>query len=344
MNTTYHHENVDESDVTLNAILDIIVEGTWDWRSETGHVDRSPGWYRMLGYDIHTFKKNVFTWENIIHPDDYERVMKHFENYINGLTDTYCIEYRCRKSDETYIWIVDRGKVIERNPDGSVARMIGAHNNIHKQKMAQIELVKQNQLLQEGNITLEKVISRKADELEKKNHELEFKINQIETLSNTDPLTKVHNRKKFEEELQKEILRCKRYGHSLSFTIFDVDYFKHINDTYGHKVGDSVLQNITKVIASSIREVDFFGRWGGDEFVLIYPDTPLEKAFLITEKLRKRIREEEIKPGLFVACSFGLVEYCGSDEISDLFQKADKALYTAKDHGRNRVVASPVDI
>ena len=339
MDITYRNQEHSASNFTLNSILDIIVEGVWDWNSHTGHVDRSPGWYRMLGYDFEVFSNTVFTWEKVIHPDDYDRVMQHFEDYINKKSTNYCIEYRCRKCDGSYLWIVDNGKVVEYNEDGTVGRMIGAHHNIHEQKVAQIELIKQNQLLQDGNISLEKVIHRKTNELEKKNGELELKMHEVETLSNKDLLTEVANRKKFEEVLQKEILRSRRYKHPLSFVLFDIDNFKYINDTFGHKVGDSVLRSLSKLITANIREVDFFGRWGGDEFVLIFPNTTIEKALLITEKLRRIISEYEVKPNLFTTCSFGLVERNKSYGVSELFQQADKALYSAKHQGRNMVVS-----
>jgi len=120
MNKTYSHKSLEDADDTLNNILDIISEGTWDWNALTGHVERSPGWYRMLGYDIGLFSKNVFTWENIIHPDDYEAVMKHFELYTAGKIEKYEIEYRCKKSDDTYLWIIDRAKIVKFTSDGKI--------------------------------------------------------------------------------------------------------------------------------------------------------------------------------------------------------------------------------
>ena len=145
---TYTHQIVKEADTTLNNILALIVEGVWDWNGNTGHVTRSPGWYKMLGHDFDIFERNVFTWENIIHPDDYPRVMQHFEQYIKGEIKEYFIEYRCNTASGQYLWIVDRGQVVKKNPDGSVARMIGAHQNIHQYKIAQEKLLKQNKILQ----------------------------------------------------------------------------------------------------------------------------------------------------------------------------------------------------
>ena len=337
MYLTYKHKILEEADKTLNHILDVIIEGTWDWNANTGEVERSPGWYRMLGYQVGVFRKDVFTWENIIHPDDYDRVMRHFELYIEGEIENYCIEYRARQADGKYLWIVDRGTVVLKNPDGSVARMIGAHQDIHDQKVAQSELIKQNQMLQEGHLTLERIIEEKTRELELKNAELEEKVKEVEYISNTDSLTAIANRKKFEEELKKEAARANRYKHPLSLAIFDLDFFKNINDSHGHKTGDLVLQKISRLVLNHIRKVDFFARWGGEEFTIIFPDLSLEKAILVADKLRMLISQYEIDPDLFVTCSFGVSEFQEDEAVEGLFQRADRALYRAKELGRNRV-------
>ena len=337
MEDTYKHSSLDEADKTLNNILDIIVEGTWDWHAKTGHVYRSPGWYRMLGYEVGVFLKDVFTWENIIHPDDHARVMKHFELYTTGKIDSYQIEYRCKKADDTYLWIVDRGKVIEYNEDGSVSRMIGAHENIHERKLLQIELIKKNQLLEQGNLTFEDLLEAKNKELEEKNIELEKKIREVEYLSITDPLTTIGNRRRFETNLEKEIARSKRYGHRLSLVMFDIDFFKQINDKQGHEVGDYILQHLSLVLKNQLRENDCFSRWGGEEFALIFPETNIDQAAGIAEKFRELINQIEFGDNLFITCSFGVTEYILDEPVGDLFSRVDNALYQAKELGRNRV-------
>ncbi len=158
---TYQHQTLEESEITLNSILDLIVEGVWDWNATSRQVTRSPNWYHMLGYELGVFREDVFTWENIIHPEDYPRVMAHFEAYISGKSDKYEIEYRCKKADDTYLWIIDRGKIIEYSSDGSVSRMIGAHQDIHQHKMDQQTLLEQNKLLQADNLSLEKYPPKK---------------------------------------------------------------------------------------------------------------------------------------------------------------------------------------
>lgn len=337
MNHIYKHLTLKESEHTLNSILNIIVEGTWDWNANTGTVERSPGWYKMLGYEIGVFLKDVFTWENIIHPDDYNIVMKHFELYTTGKIDTYEIEYRCKKSDGSYLWIVDRGKIAEYNSDGSVARMIGAHHNIHLRKIAQSELITQNYLLKEGNFTLEKLLEEKNKELEEKNIELEKKMKEVEYLSITDTLTEIPNRRKLEYELEKEIARAKRYGQDLTFVIFDIDYFKNVNDKYGHSIGDNILHKLALIVKGKLRINDFIARWGGEEFALLLPETNLKESIEVSEKLRKYINQVEFEKDLFITCSFGISQYKKDESEEKLFNRADKALYQAKDLGRNRV-------
>jgi diguanylate cyclase (GGDEF)-like protein/PAS domain S-box-containing protein len=340
MNTTYQHDSLENSDFTLNSILDIIVEGIWDWHANTGCVDRSPSWYKMLGYDIGVFSKDIFTWENIIHPDDYSKVMNHFELYISGKIEQYEIEYRCKKSDNSYLWITDRGKIVSYNEDGSVARMIGAHQNIHLQKMTQCELIEKNQFLHEGNSSLEKLLEEKNRELEEKNNELEKKILEIKYLSETDALTEISNRRKFQVEIEKEIARSNRYGHDLSFVIFDIDLFKNINDRYGHHKGDIVLKKLASFVKNQLRINDFIARWGGEEFALLLPSTNLDGAIELSEKLRSQINSIDFGNEIFITCSFGIAQYRQNDSTDQLFTNADIALYKAKELGRNRVECS----
>lgn len=341
----YRHGCLADADHTLNNLLDLLREGTWDWNRATGKVLRSPGWYRMLGHEVRQLKEDVFTWEKLIHPQDYARVMHNFELFTGGQVDSYSIDYRCRKSDGSWLWITDNALIIERDEHGQVSRILGAHLDIHERMVAQRELVEQNRLLREDNVALEQAITCKARELEQKNRELEQKnrelqqkVEEIERMSNIDLLTGVANRKKFEQELRNEKSRSDRYGHALSLAMFDIDHFKNINDTHGHEVGDRVLKSLASFVGENVREIDFFGRWGGEEFVLIFPDVALEGAVGCAEKLRRLIADQEFQPGLRITCSFGVTEYLPGEDVDRLFSRIDNALYSAKNSGRNHVV------
>lgn len=334
MNTVKRDRKVAECGETLSLVMDIIREGVWDWDANSGYVERSPGWYRMLGYEVGCFETNVMTWENIIHPDDYPNVMRNFEAYIGGNSEHYEVEYRCRTANGEYKWIRDQGRIVARNPDGSVARMIGAHLDIHAQKLAQNTLERQNRMLMQNNFTLENLIRERTIELEKLNAQLSEKVAEANYLATTDKLTLLHNRYSFESELQREMARALRYGSPMSITLFDIDFFKGINDNYGHSVGDSALAQIGKAVATGIRKSDIAARWGGDEFAIIFPEADRQHALSITEKLLNNIQQISLGDDISLSSSFGVTQYAKGDTMDSLMRRVDEALYAAKMDGR----------
>jgi len=168
---------------------------------------------------------------------------------------------------------------------------------------------------------------------------------EIEILSITDPLTEVYNRRYLTQNLPLEIKRARRYKHPLSMLICDIDYFKKVNDTYGHHVGDLVLKQVAKCIEKSIRNVDWMVRYGGEEFVIVVPETDIKGAYILAERLlnaisQKRIKIDENK--ISVTASFGITGFCAGtpeDKISfeAMVKQADEYLYKAKQEGRNRI-------
>jgi len=146
-----------------------------------------------------------------------------------------------------------------------------------------------------------------------------------------DALTKVYNRGTIEKFLQREAK-----NQDGSIILFDVDHFKKINDTYGHDKGDYVLQNLAKIIKQNIRKDDYFGRWGGEEFIIILPETPFENALKIAEKLRKIVYDSDFD-NLKISVSMGVSEYKKGQNPYEALKKADQALYKAKESGRNQV-------
>lgn len=168
---------------------------------------------------------------------------------------------------------------------------------------------------------------------------LEIKNRTLHKLSNTDHLTKLSNRKHINNVFKKEFKRSKRYDKPLSVILFDIDNFKFINDKYGHNVGDKVLRTISKSVSSSIRQSDELGRWGGEEFIVICPETTLENACILAEKIRKNIQSIIFKDLGSVTCSFGVAQYDHKQTSENLINYADIALYKAKSNGKNRVEA-----
>jgi len=170
-------------------------------------------------------------------------------------------------------------------------------------------------------------------------------IAQLKETSVTDGLTGLYNHKSFLERLAVEFNRAERYGHNLSLMMIDVDTFKEINDTYGHVTGDAVLKAIAATIKGNIRQSDLAARYGGDEFALILPETNLEKAFHVGEKLRRRVETNpiELKPDILIKVTLSIGVGSFSPDMGDplaLVKKADEALYLAKEAGRNKTMAS----
>ncbi len=156
----------------------------------------------------------------------------------------------------------------------------------------------------------------------------------------TDILTGVPNREAMDERLSFEWKRFQRYGHPLVLAVLDIDYFKQVNDEYGHLVGDKVLKDVSKTVQKLTRKTDFFARYGGEEFVIIMPETKLDGAVLAMNKIREEIENltfSYLKKDKNITVSFGLVAFRKGVSLETLFDLADKALYQAKIHGRNRV-------
>lgn len=306
----------------------MISDGIWDWNANSGFVYRNTGWYEMLGYPAHAFENTVHVWEKIIHPEDYERVMFQFDAYINNQAERYQVEYRCRTYGGAYIWIEDRGKVVERNHDGSVSRMIGAHRNIHdrKNRLEKLEL---------KNKSLEALVEERTAELRETNFQLKQQLDIKKVLSETDVLTSAANRYLLEKVLKHEYNRSKRFCQPLSLLSLDLDNFKSINDKYGHSVGDSTLTHIVDVIRNNIREIDILGRWGGDEFMIVLPNTQLSEAKSIAEKIRQRIEIMPVDGTINVTMSLGVVELEPNEAQEQLLLRADRMLYNSKAAGKN---------
>lgn len=159
----------------------------------------------------------------------------------------------------------------------------------------------------------------------------------IEHLSVTDTLTQLFNRRKLDETLDYEVERARRYAHPLSVVLFDVDHFKAVNDHFGHQVGDAVLVAIGSLVAGQIRTTDIAGRWGGEEFLLVCPETDAGGALALAEKLRQAIDGHRFPDAASATCSFGVAELTKAEDGGQLVGRADSALYRAKAGGRNRV-------
>lgn len=169
---------------------------------------------------------------------------------------------------------------------------------------------------------------------------INFMYTQTKQMSVTDPLTKLFNRRHFEAEFEREYKRANRYENDLSIAIVDIDFFKKINDTYGHSCGDYVLKEIAYLMNRNFRQTDTIFRYGGEEFVVLLTETPKETAYIPMERLRRLIEAHTFKfhnKEIKVTISVGLNSKTDYDNAFEMFDDADKALYNAKNSGRNRV-------
>lgn len=169
---------------------------------------------------------------------------------------------------------------------------------------------------------------------------LKEKSNLLEYQASHDKLTGLFNRNRFDEIYTKEIKRARRYKNDLSIIIFDVDDFKMVNDTYGHQVGDEVLKEMSQIMLNSVREQDITVRWGGEEFLVLLPQTNLEGAILAADKIRIAINEHSFTDkSLTITGSFGVAQLLDEDSEKDFISRADKFLYEAKRTGKNKVIS-----
>ena len=198
--------------------------------------------------------------------------------------------------------------------------------------------------LREAQQALERRVAERTEELTRINLALQQEIEararmqaELERLATTDTLTGIRNRRVFDEQLALEITRAKRYGNKLALILMDIDRFKSINDHRGHQAGDRVLVELARVVASRLRASEVFARWGGEEFIVLAPNTDAEDAAHLAEEIRTRVEAHDFPEVGRVTLSLGVTQYAPEDTTDSLWQRADAALYRAKAGGRNRV-------
>jgi len=251
---------------------------------------------------------------NIVrHPDVSPKVFRLMWDTIkNKKVFTGVVKNR-NKNAETYITEI---KVFPIVIDNEIIEYISVRTDITtyaKEKENDISIAKQNF----------------------KNERTRFK--ELANVAYIDTLTKVFNRLKFDELAENEFLSAKKFELPLSIALIDIDHFKKFNDNFGHLIGDEVLVMMAQYVNNSIRNTDIFARWGGEEFVILFKNTNLEVAKVVSEKLRNGISKLEHKIAGNITASFGLTQYKKGDVLESVFKRCDDALYKAKNQGRNRV-------
>lgn len=173
--------------------------------------------------------------------------------------------------------------------------------------------------------------------LERSNRIIFLNNESLKELSMTDALTGLYNRRKLNESISFELTRCKEFKHSLGLMVLDIDFFKKVNDEFGHQLGDNLLIEISNIIKKSVRSTDLVVRWGGEEFMVACLETSKEDTLSIAEDIRVRIENSFFEEIGKKTISIGVSEYKSDDTIYSLIRRADEALYLAKENGRNKI-------
>jgi diguanylate cyclase (GGDEF)-like protein/PAS domain S-box-containing protein len=279
------------------------LDGLWDWNLREGKIDYSPRWKSMLGWTEIEVGTEPEEWFSRIHPNDVERVRSQIDAHLDGQSSHFELDHRILHKDGNYRWGHARGLAV-RDEAGIAYRMAGSLTDID---------------------------SRKRSE------------EQFRTLAIRDELTDLFNRRHFMERMVIESNSARRYGHPLSLCLCDLDFFKSINDTFGHQIGDKVLARFGRLTKNGLRVENIAARYGGDEFCILFPHTKAEMAAISLERLRSHFEKVAFYSGsgkqFATTATFGVADLPpGESDAKDLLESADHALYQAKAMGRNRVV------
>ncbi|MBR9828408.1 MAG: diguanylate cyclase [Oceanospirillales bacterium] len=278
-------------------------DGCWSWHPGNNALYFSPNLKRLLGYGPDEMEPRLETWKDNIHAEDAPLVLSVLDEHLRGTRHLFEAEYRLRNRNGHYVWIRDRGQVRERDTEGNPLRVVGLVHNITDLKLQELDL------------------QRKAD---------------------FDTLTGLFNRRRGEVLAEQMLSLMQRQQRPLGFALLDIDDFKRINDLHGHLAGDAVLKRVAQYIAEFVRRSDLVFRWGGEEFVLLCPDTSTSGMEILMHKLRTGIEylrfDDELR-GLKVTASIGVSHYPDdASELVNLMARADSALYAAKHKGKNQVI------
>lgn len=281
--------------------------GHWYWSIRSNRVTFNPLKITTLGYDDSDIPENVpyqfFT--ELIHPDDYQSTMDAMLAHLYGGASVYEAEYRIRAKDGSYRWYYDRGRITRRAEDGKPLFLAGIVFDITDRKSRQVELEQINRELAEKTVT--------------------------------DELTQIKNQRAILDHLRKEMDRSIQTGEPISVLMLDIDDFKKVNDQYGHVLGDSVLADVAKTISRSIRDQDTAGRYGGEEFLVVFSNADAKVAAKVANRILKSIEAQSFQESIRITVSGGVGQSDG-ESLPELIDKADKKLYEAKRSGKNRIV------
>lgn len=301
-------------------------DGLWDWQLDDNTVYYSPRWKKMLGYEIDELKGDSNTYFNLLDNNEYQHLQREIETICLSQRDTFKYKIWMRHKDGYLVHILTRGVVV-RGDDGNAKRLVGTHVDITEQTENKDKIKKLNE-------DLEKTVKERTLKIEVVNRHLK-------ELAMLDMMLNIGNRRGLEKHLNLTHSRSKQHKNTYSILLFDVDYFKKFNDSYGHQEGDNALIQVVNSLNGSLVKTQGIYRYGGEEFICVLPDTDLDKAFSLAEKMVQQVEELQITHcqshyGV-VTVSVGCAQVYANDLTwESVISRSDKALYGAKAMGRNQ--------
>ncbi len=285
---------------------------------EGKYIMVNPAWRNYLGYSEE--EAHGLCVSDVTPVEDRPDSELNFSRLVTLKTPSIRTKRRYLCKDGSTLW-ADLHVTALFNDNHEICCVMGLFVNIDPQKKAEDNLERLN------------------SQLSYTNSELQAAMKGLRKLARRDPLTKLYNRRVLEEAIRHEILRSSRSKRGLGVAIGDIDDFKHINDTYGHDCGDLVLIELAKVLRNEIRAADIVGRWGGEEFLFVFPETSCNGAMIVIERIRKAVAAILVNcsgEAISITMSLGL-SYQNEDPKRDsIITEADKALYQAKKDGKNK--------
>ncbi len=300
------NEELRESEERWKFAIEGSGDGVWDWNLLANEVRFSHRWKEMLGYADDEIGTTFDEWKDRVHPEDLAEAEAGVRSYLDGKATEFRLECRLRCKDDSWKWMLSRGMIVSRAPDGRPQRMIGTHTDITERKEAEL---------------------------------------QINFMAYHDRLTGLPNRSLFFDRLSQSISQARRNKKRVALLFMDLDGFKLVNDSFGHEAGDIVLKVVTERFLSSVRAMDTVARLGGDEFVVVLGELedPNEAATVATKLLEAVAPAIELpeNQACVVGVSIGISIYPDNGkEMDTLMLAADTAMYKSKSAGRNRFTFS----
>ena len=316
--------NKDRLELALEAAgLDL-----WENDLITGEVTlKASKTFVELGFSEEEIASDLQGIYGLFHPDDLGKVKKAVDDHLSGRMPQYRCEFRLRSKSGEWVWYANYGRIMDGKSSTPGKRLIGVTFNIDDRKRREGEIEQINRQLTEQNALLQQLNAALA------------------LLAANDSLTGLSNRRTLMELGVNECRRAQRFGHPLSVLVVDIDLFKAVNDDWGHLAGDRVICAVAQACRARTRQgVDTVARYGGEEFVLVLPETDTAEALRLAESLRDAVAALQVVVNdtggtARVTVSIGVATLRQGDDRSfeDLVNQADKALYQAKETGRNNV-------